>query len=156
MSKGLWSQFSISPGQHSLQTPPFDSTTSESPPSGAFSVSLMDNGRFPAQPAVQVAFQHFSISGFQALGRVARAGQGRVLGRRHNCIECIGLALSAALLRLCLPDPFSPCGNTENENPLLCDGLSNLMTKGSIQSWKLLLFFSGGIQSRTGWRFGSK
>lgn len=51
---------------------------------------------------------------------------------------------------------FSLWKNTENEIPLLCEGLSNLMTKGSIQSWKLLLFFSGGIQSRTGWRFSSK
>lgn len=51
---------------------------------------------------------------------------------------------------------FSLWKNTENEIPLLCERLSNLMTKGSIQSWKLLLFFSGGIQSRTGWRFSSK
>lgn len=52
--------------------------------------------------------------------------------------------------------PFCLWKTTENEIPLLCEGLSKLMTKGSIQSWKLLLFFFGGIQSWPGWGFSSK
>lgn len=106
MSKGLWSQFYISPGQHSLETPPFDSTTSESPTPGAFAVSCIDNERLSAKPAMQ---RHFSISAFQPLERGGGRGHGRVLGRKHNS----GLALSPAVLRLCLPDPFSPCGKTQ-------------------------------------------
>lgn len=105
MSKGLWSRFYISPGPHSVETPPFDSTSSQSRTPG--------HSQSPAQIAnvyrTSPRKGHCSIAALQPPERGGSRGHGRVLGRRHNS----GLALSAAVLRLCLRDPFSPCGKTQ-------------------------------------------
>lgn len=104
VSKGLWSQFYISPGQRSLETPS----------SAWFNHQLLSRPRsICSLPHRERAFigrvRASGSSAFQPLERGGRRGHSRVLGRRHSS----RLALSGAVLRLCLPDPFSPCGKTQ-------------------------------------------
>lgn len=60
VSKGLWSQFYISPGQRSLETPLLGSTTSYSLAPGAPAASRIENERLSDESA-QAAAQRFSL-----------------------------------------------------------------------------------------------